>query len=87
MAPPVPHSHTHTHTHTHTQSQVFVQAWTTQGKGVVERLRSRSFYPKQVGDHLFSLDGILHAHPAPSLYLVNFAEEQAPPPLSKGVFN
>ena len=42
-------SRIHTHTHTLTpQSQVFLQAWTSQGKGLVERLRSRSFYPKQV---------------------------------------
>ena len=30
------------------QVQVFVQAWTAQGKSVVEKLRSRTFYPKQV---------------------------------------
>jgi len=28
--------------------QVFVQAWTAQGKSVVEKLRSRTFYPKQL---------------------------------------
>lgn len=28
--------------------QVFLQAWSAQGKAVVERLRSRAFYPKQL---------------------------------------
>lgn len=27
---------------------VFIQGWTTYGKGVVEKLRSRTFYPKQL---------------------------------------
>ena len=30
------------------QIQVFVGGWSSQGKAVVERLRSRTFYPKQV---------------------------------------
>lgn len=30
------------------QVTVFVQGWATYGKGVVEKLRSRTFYPKQV---------------------------------------
>ncbi len=30
------------------QVQVFKQAWSSQGKSVVERLRARKFYPKQV---------------------------------------
>ena len=35
-------------TYTHMQVTVFVQGWTTYGKVVVEKLRSRTFYPKQV---------------------------------------
>lgn len=30
------------------QIQVFVQGWTSQGKAAVEKLRSSTFYPKQV---------------------------------------
>ena len=30
------------------QVQVFVQAWTSQGKAIVEKLRTGTFYPKQV---------------------------------------
>lgn len=30
------------------QVQVFIHGWTTQGKGSVEKLRSSTFYPKQV---------------------------------------
>ncbi|XP_064390371.1 COMM domain-containing protein 10-like [Halichondria panicea] len=30
--------------------QVFVQAWTSQGKAIVEKLRTGTFYPKQLED-------------------------------------
>ena len=49
------------------QVQVFVQAWTAQGKSVVEKLRSRTFCPKQV-------TGSLHSSPPP------FIPSLLPPP-------
>lgn len=33
------------------QIQVFIQGWTAQGKAAIERLRSSTFYPKQVCEH------------------------------------
>lgn len=55
------------------QVTVFVQGWATYGKGVVEKLRSRTFYPKQVCfDFLINKAGPVHVYTPIQLEKINW---------------